>query len=94
MSRSKHPTWQRRYDGVLLWVIEHPCATQTECASATGYTTWQISRITSSPEFRRRYGEIIETELERAGRRYVDSIFEHSWFNRVYIRAQMLSKLR
>ena len=94
MSRSKYPTWQRRYDGVLLWVIEHPCATQTECASATGYTTWQISRIMSSPEFRQRYGQLIDTALERAGRRYIDSVWEHSWYKRVYIHAQMLANLR
>ena len=53
--RKKYPSWQRRHEIVLNWFLENPCSTNSECADATNYTQWHISRIINSPEFKKRY---------------------------------------
>ncbi len=60
MPRRPYPAWQRRHEAVLLYLLERPAARLDEVARATGYTCWQISRITHSPEFARRYREALD----------------------------------
>jgi hypothetical protein len=36
-------------------MLEYPAARYGEVARATGYSVWHISRITNTPEFRRRH---------------------------------------
>ena len=50
-----YPTWQRRHEAVLQYMLEHPAACYGEVARATGYSVWHISRVTNTPEFRRRH---------------------------------------
>jgi AraC-like DNA-binding protein len=59
-----YPSWQRRHEAVLTWLVEHPAGTLEECARATGYSRSHLSRITCSPDFRRQLG-VFRAELER-----------------------------
>jgi len=61
MPKRPYPRWQRRHEGVLLWLLEHPWAKLQDCARATGYSPSQISRIVCSPEFRTRYTAALKT---------------------------------
>ena len=66
MPKRPYPPWQRRHEGVLLYLLKHPSATLAQCAQATGYSPSQVSRINCSPEFNRRYDaarNIIEEEI-------------------------------
>jgi len=51
----EYPSWQRRHEAVLQWFLRYPSGTREECAAATGYSPTHISRITCTPEFRRRF---------------------------------------
>jgi hypothetical protein len=51
MPKRPYPTWQRRHDAILLYVLEHPGAKQKDIAAATGYTPSHVSRILASPDF-------------------------------------------
>ncbi len=69
MPKRPYPRWQRRHEGVLLWLLRHPRATLKECARATGYSPSQISRIVNSPDYQRHYNaarKIIDEELFRS----------------------------
>ena len=69
MPKRPYPCWQRRHEGVLLWLLQHPARTLKECAGATGYSPSQISRIVNSPDYQRRYNaarKIIEEEISRS----------------------------
>ena len=55
MPKRPYPTWQRRHDAILLYVLEHPGAKQKEIAEATGYTPSHVSRILASPDFASAY---------------------------------------
>jgi hypothetical protein len=61
-----HPRWQRRHEGVLLWLLQHPAGTLRECAAATGYSKGQISRIVNSPVFVERYRSALGDALRVA----------------------------
>ena len=50
-----YPSWQRRHEAVLLWLIQNPSRKLYECATDTGYSPSQVSRITRSREFQQRY---------------------------------------
>ena len=56
MPKRPYPRWQRRHEGVLIYLLKHPSATLAQCAQATGYSLSQVSRITCSSDFNRRYG--------------------------------------
>lgn len=60
-NRRKHPAWQRRHDGVLLYFLQNPSATQLQCAEATGYSVSQISRIVNSSYFLEKYKFAIDS---------------------------------
>jgi hypothetical protein len=66
MPKRPYPKWQRRHEGVLLWLLEHPWAKLQDCARATGYSPSQISRIACSPEFRLRYTAALKTAQQSA----------------------------
>lgn len=69
MPKRPYPRWQRRHEGVLLWLLQRPWAKLKECARATGYSPSQISRIVNSPDYQRRYNaarKIIEAEISRS----------------------------
>jgi hypothetical protein len=55
MANKTYPTWQRRHEAVLQYMLEYPAAPYGEVARATGYSVWHISRIIANPEFRRRH---------------------------------------
>lgn len=61
--RTCYPSWQRRHEGVLQYLLEHPWVNQKDCAIATGYTPSQISRITNSSDFKLRYQEAMNLQL-------------------------------
>lgn len=69
MPRSPYPSWRRRHEGVLKWLFEHPWAKLKDCAEATGYTPSQVSRITCSPEFQRRYRALMDASARETIRR-------------------------
>lgn len=50
-----YPTWQRRHEAVLSFLVAHPERKLVDCAAATGYSRWQLSRIVSSHGFNIRY---------------------------------------
>jgi len=52
---------QRRYDAILLEILDRPCRTQKEIAEATGYSPSQVSRILCSPDFQERYEVVFQT---------------------------------
>ena len=60
MSCNPYPSWQRRHEAVLTWVLENPAGRQYECAEATGYSEWQVNRIVNSPDFQKRYERILD----------------------------------
>ena len=69
MPKRPYPRWQRRHEGVLLWLLQHPWAKLNDCARATGYSPSQISRIINSPDYQRHYRaarKIIEEEISRS----------------------------
>ena len=75
LPKRPYPRWQRRHEGVLLWLLERPWATLKECARATGYSPSQLSRIVNSPDYQRRYRaarKIIEEEISRSYVRRLD----------------------
>ena len=67
--RPKYPSWRRRHEGVLTYLAEHPWATLKQCAEATGYTASQVSRITCSPEFKRRHSAYMDARFAETVRR-------------------------
>lgn len=67
-----NPRWRRRHEGVLLYLLKHPSARRGECAAATGYSKWQISRITNSAEFRDRLNDAYRDACLKAVRRIDD----------------------
>jgi hypothetical protein len=58
MPKRPYPTWQRRHDAILLYVLEHPGAKQKDIAAATGYTPSHVSRILASPDFAMVYADL------------------------------------
>jgi len=61
----RYPRLNRRHLGVMIWLLEHPAATLTECAQAVGYSRPWLSRIVNSPEFRAQHAKLLH---DRAGR--------------------------
>ena len=55
MPSRPYPSWQRRHEAVLLYLLQRPAAKLDEVADATGYSRWQISRIIHGPDFLQRY---------------------------------------
>jgi hypothetical protein len=74
MPKSPYPSWQRRHEAVLQFILQNPSAKHAQCAAATGYSEWQISRITHSPEFQRRYQKLIEVKYEKWAEREAERI--------------------
>ncbi|MDA5092472.1 hypothetical protein O2N63_00010 [Aliiroseovarius sp. KMU-50] len=72
MTKRPYPAWQHRHEAVLLWMLQNPAGKRYECARATGYSRWQISRIVNSPEFKRRYQEVLDWRLEQVALRMFD----------------------
>ncbi len=68
MSRD-YPKLNQRHIGVMVWLLEHPCSTLTECAKNTGYSRSWLSRIVNAPEFKAEYNKQMEIELSRAVKR-------------------------
>ena len=58
----------RRHEAVLKWMLEHPAATQKECAKATGYSETWISRIVNNAEFREKFEQVTRPILHDAVR--------------------------
>ena len=73
MPRRPYPSWQRRHEAVLLYLLEHPAARLDEVADATDYTRWQISRIISGPEFRQRYRDALDKAQGRLAEKVVET---------------------
>lgn len=73
-SHPTRPSWQRRHEAVLLYLVDHPAARCAEIARATGYGVTHISRILNSPEFRRRYDELLSEARRNAARRYFERL--------------------
>lgn len=71
MPQRPYPTWRRRHDAVLLYVMEHPFAKQRDIATATGYTPSQISRIMCSPDFELRYEDLAHDAAAEARFRFL-----------------------
>lgn len=60
-----------RHLGVMLWLLEHPAASLTECARALGYSRSWLSRIVNAPEFRAVHRELLgDAARQAAANRY------------------------
>ena len=68
MPKRPYPRWQRRHEGILLWLLQRPWANLKQCAEATGYSHSQVSRIVNSPGFQRRYRAACDAALLEAAR--------------------------
>ena len=66
MTRNQHPNWQPRHITVLLWILMNPGGKQYECAKATGYSRWQVSRIVNSPDFKAKFAEAMDRRMRHA----------------------------
>lgn len=66
MTRAKYPRLNRRHIGVMIWLLEHPAATLTECAKALGYSRPWLSRIVNGPEFRALHSTLLHENTKRA----------------------------
>ena len=66
MPKHPYPSWQRRHDGVLIYLLQRPWVKLPDCARETDYSASQVSRITCAPEFRRRYSETLEERRSAA----------------------------
>jgi len=76
MPRRPYPRWQRGHEGVLEAVIENPRVSRKEIARTTGYSIWQLSRITNSPDFQERYRRIRRIIERDLARRYLERFSE------------------
>lgn len=47
-----YPKLNQRHLGVMIWLLENPSSTLTECAKSIGYSRSWLSRIVNSPEFK------------------------------------------
>lgn len=65
MSRN-YPKLNQRHIGVMIWLLEHPCSTLTECAKNTGYSRSWLSRIVNATEFRAEYHHQLDAGLNNA----------------------------
>ena len=65
MTKGQYPAWQRRHEAVLLWMVQHPGGKLYNCAEATGYSRWQVSRIVNSPDFQQRYKVVLDLQLKQ-----------------------------
>jgi len=69
--RRKYPAWQRRHEGVLLYLLENLSAKLGECVKATGYSSSHISRIINSPIFMNRFNGVMDNEAYKAAARFL-----------------------
>ena len=74
MPKRPYPTWRRRHDAILLYIMEHPFATQKDIAKASGYSPSQVSRIMCSPDFRIRYEELAASAAVDARLNFLASV--------------------
>ena len=66
LPKRPYPPWQRRHEGVLLYLLKHPSATLAQCAQATGYSPSKVRRITCSHGFNRCYDIALEVSRDEA----------------------------
>jgi len=66
MAHRNYPTWQRRHEAVLQYMLRCPSAHYREISQATGYSESHLSRITNAPEFRRRHRDHLHTAADKA----------------------------
>jgi hypothetical protein len=66
MARYPHPSWQRRHQAVLDWLLQNPAKKLYVCAEETGYSPTHISRIVNAPEFKRRYQLALDRKAHEA----------------------------
>ena len=74
MPRRPYPRWQRRHEAILRLIVEKPHLMQSEIASATGYSRWQISRIINAPDFRARYKQLRAVIDRELASRYIERL--------------------
>jgi len=71
MSGHRYPSWQRRHEAVLQFILSNPAARNAEVARQTGYSEWHISRIIRSTEFDSRLQPALDAaRREAACRRF------------------------
>lgn len=59
-----YPKLSQRHIGVMIWLLEHPTSTITDCAKATGYSRSWLSRIVNSPEFKSALNKQLDWNLK------------------------------
>lgn len=69
MNGHRYPSWQRRHEAVLQFILRNPAARNGEVARQTGYSEWHISRITRSPEFESRLRPALDAAVREAAYR-------------------------
>lgn len=52
MPKRPYPTWRRRHEALLEYLLAFPGATQKQAAAETGYSASQVSRIVNAEDFR------------------------------------------
>lgn len=68
LQRGAYPTWRRKHEAVLRFIVDNPAAGNADVAAATGYSVWHISRIVRAPEFQVRYRSAADRALYEAMR--------------------------
>ena len=61
---------------MLLWLLQHPGGRYKECAEATGYSSWHLSRIVNKPEFQAEMRAAMNEHTAVVIKRSVDEMFE------------------
>lgn len=74
MTTRRYPSWQRRHQAVLHWLLENPARTQKDCAAALGYSESHVSRIVNSPDFQWRYRELMQIGDQEVMRRVIERL--------------------
>jgi len=64
-----YPSWQRRHEAVLQYVLQYPAARNAEIAARTGYSVTHISRIVRASEFSARLRAAMKDAATRAAER-------------------------
>jgi hypothetical protein len=65
MSRD-YPKFNHRHAGVMIWLLDHPSSSLTDCAKNIGYSRSWLSRIVNSPEFKYEFSKQVNAELGKA----------------------------
>lgn len=83
MNSARNIPLSRRHIGVMLWLLENPTATLTECAKVLGYSRPWLSRIVNAPQFRACYRDLLAEHASRLALQSIEKFVKHNNFHEV-----------